>query len=202
MTLITETTTTTDDNGNTVENPYGYTLVLFHERNENNMELVNVRHLLKQPTGGTTDANGNTTYTDEEWKAAEDALLALVAEWEAAGKTEEALAELVKEKTDDPGSKSTGGLYEGVYPGQMVSEFNDWCFDEVRVEGDYGIVKTDYGYHLIYFCGRTGETFRNYMITNTLRNDDFNAWTTGIHEAAEYTVHSTSKLSLDLILSK
>ena len=37
----------------------------------------------------------------------------------------------------------------------MVPEFNDWCFDEKREPGHSGIVKTDYGYHLMYFVGRT-----------------------------------------------
>ena len=41
------------------------------------------------------------------------------------------------------------------YPGQMVETFNDWCFADGRQPGDYGIVKTDYGYHLMYFVGRT-----------------------------------------------
>ena len=35
----------------------------------------------------------------------------------------------------------------------MVPTFNDWCFDESRQEGDTGIVKTDYGYHVMYFVG-------------------------------------------------
>ena len=35
----------------------------------------------------------------------------------------------------------------------MITEFNDWCFDPVRQVGDYGIVKTLYGYHIMYFSG-------------------------------------------------
>ena len=35
----------------------------------------------------------------------------------------------------------------------MVKEFNDWCFDDVRQPGDYGIVKTEFGYHLMFFVG-------------------------------------------------
>ena len=33
----------------------------------------------------------------------------------------------------------------------MVAEFNDWCFDTSRKTGDYGLVKTSYGYHVMYF---------------------------------------------------
>ena len=33
----------------------------------------------------------------------------------------------------------------------MVATFNDWCFDESRQTGDHGLVKTQYGYHILYF---------------------------------------------------
>jgi len=42
---------------------------------------------------------------------------------------------------------------EELHEGQMVKEFNDWCFDDVRQPGDYGIVKTEFGYHLMFFVG-------------------------------------------------
>ena len=40
-----------------------------------------------------------------------------------------------------------------VQKGQMVPEFEDWCFAENRKEGDTGIVKTDYGYHVMKLTG-------------------------------------------------
>ena len=33
----------------------------------------------------------------------------------------------------------------------MLEEFDAWCFDGSRRSGDYGIVKTIHGYHLMYF---------------------------------------------------
>ena len=36
----------------------------------------------------------------------------------------------------------------------MVKEFNDWCFDAAREPGDTGLVKTQYGYHVMYFVGK------------------------------------------------
>ena len=57
------------------------------------------------------------------------------------------------EYSEDPGSKSKGGLYTGVTQGYMVEEFNDWIFDETRKPGDYGLVKTSIGYHIMYFSG-------------------------------------------------
>ena len=61
--------------------------------------------------------------------------------------------ELCAEYSGD-GTKDSGGLCEEVAPGDMVTEFNDWCFDPARQVGDSGIVKTQYGYHIMYFVGQ------------------------------------------------
>lgn len=113
--------------------------------------FVDVRHILVQVTGGTTDEEGNTTYSDEEWAACEEKAQAILDEWLAGEKTEDSFAALAMEKSEDPGSQANGGLYERVTEGQMVPSFNDWCFDASRKTGDYGLVKTDYGYHVMYF---------------------------------------------------
>ncbi len=114
-------------------------------------KFVDVRHILVQVKGGTTAEDGTTTYSDEEWKTCEEAAQAILDEWLSGDKTEESFAALAAEKTEDPGSQQTGGLYQQVYEGQMVPEFNDWCFDESRQYGDYGLVRTSYGYHVMFF---------------------------------------------------
>ena len=114
-------------------------------------KFVDVRHILVQVKGGTAAEDGSTTYSDEEWKACEEAAQAILDEWLAGDKTEESFAALAGEKTEDPGSQATGGLYQQVYEGQMVPAFNDWCFDESRQYGDYGLVQTNYGYHVMFF---------------------------------------------------
>ena len=116
-------------------------------------KFVDVRHILVQVKGGTTAEDGSTTYSDEEWKTCEEAAQAILETWLAGDKTEDSFAALATEKTEDPGSQQSGGLYEQVYEGQMVTEFNDWCFDEARAYGDYGLVKTTYGYHVMFFVG-------------------------------------------------
>ena len=95
--------------------------------------------------GGTTDDSGNTTYSDEEKAAAKQTAEDLLNEWKQGEATEDSFAALATEKTTDTGSKDNGGLYENVYPGQMVSAFNNWCFDSSRKPGDTGIVETNYG---------------------------------------------------------
>ena len=116
-------------------------------------KFVDVRHILVQVKGGTADAEGNMTHTDEEWAECEAAAQAILDQWLAGDKTEDSFAALANEKSEDPGSNTVGGLYEDVYVGQMVEPFETWCFDENRQYGDYGLVKTSYGYHVMFYVG-------------------------------------------------
>jgi len=59
-------------------------------------------------------------------------------------------AALVKQYSEDPGSKDNGGLYEGVKRGQMVTEFDDVIFNKLKPGEVYpDLVKTVFGYHII-----------------------------------------------------
>lgn len=113
--------------------------------------LIDVRHILLCPKGGTEGENNEITYSQQEWDDCLKEAEALLKQWQNGEATEESFALLATEKTEDPGSQATGGLYTYVYEGQMVPAFNDWCFDESRQYGDTGIVKTNYGYHIMYF---------------------------------------------------
>lgn len=113
---------------------------------------VDVRHILIQPEGGETGEDGYPVYTDEAWAAAKEKAEDVYAEWEWGERTEERFAQLAQDYSAD-GSASTGGLYTDVYEGQMVPNFNDWCFDEARQVGDYALIDTEFGYHIMYFCG-------------------------------------------------
>lgn len=108
---------------------------------------VNVRHILIMPE----DADGDQTSTGEEWAAAERKADEVYALWQE-NPTEDNFAALAKEYTADSNGEQ-GGLYENVYYGQMVEEFQNWCFDQSRQYGDSGIVKTRYGYHIMFFVG-------------------------------------------------
>jgi len=114
-------------------------------------KFVDVRHILVQVEGGTVGEDGITTYSDAEWETCRAEAQAILDAWLAGEKTEESFAALATEKTEDPGSQATGGLYQQVYEGQMVQPFNDWCFDANRQYGDYDLVQTGYGYHVMFF---------------------------------------------------
>ncbi len=104
-------------------------------------ETVSVRHLLISVVEGSVTA-------DQARKTAQK----YYDQWQKGDKSEQSFAELAMRYTEDS-SYYNGGLYQGVYPGQMVETFNNWCFDEARKSGDTGLVDTNYGTHIIYFVG-------------------------------------------------
>ena len=125
-----------------------------------------VRHILIQfpekNTDGTatevTDEDGNktTNITDATKKETKAKAQAILDEY-LKNPTEDNFSKLAKEKTEDPGSKESGGLYEGVMnDGKYVKAFTDWSIDAARKPGDTGIVETEYGYHIMYYVKSTG----------------------------------------------
>ena len=178
----------------------GYYVVYFHSMNDNNFPTKNVRHILVAFEGGTTDEYGYTTYSDEEKAAAKTAAEQILNEWKAGEATEDSFGAMATERSDDTGSVEAGGLYENVYPGQMVEPFEAWCYDEARTVGDSGIVETIYGYHVMYFVGNNEQTYRDYQITNALVSAAQSEWTTGIVDAVTVTEGDTKYLSTNLVL--
>ena len=103
---------------------------------------VDARHILICP---------EDTESEESWEQCRIKAQELLDQWLAEDGTEEGFAKFAAEHTEDPGSMATGGLYTDIYVGQMVAPFEEWCFDASRQYGDTGLVKTDYGYHIMYF---------------------------------------------------
>ena len=163
------------ENEDGTETVNGYYAVYFVERNDNNVHLQNVRHILSAFKGGTTAEDGTKTYSVAEKEAAKVAAEEIYAAWLAGEATEESFAALANEKSDD-GDGTTGGLYTDVTPGYMVENFDNWIFDTARQAGDHEIIETEYGYHIMYYVGASEQTYRDSMIESTLRNNDLNAW--------------------------
>lgn len=200
-TVIANTTTSTDDDGNETKTTLGYYAVFFTGSNDNTFPLVNVRHILVKFEGGTTDSTtGITTYSDEEKNAAKEKAEEILDEWMSGDATEDSFAALANEKSDD-GDGTTGGLYENVYPGQMVSSFNDWCFDASRQSGNTGIIESEYGYHVMYFVGKSSTTYRDYQIESELRSTDAQEWYDATVEAVPMTDGNTKYIRKNLIIS-
>ena len=115
--------------------------------------FVDVRHILILPEGATVETIYTETFSEEAWAAGEKKAQEILDLWLSGEQTEEMFALMANDYSQDPGSSTVGGLYTDVYVGMMVEEFEVWCFDETRQVGDYGIVKTDLGYHIMYFSG-------------------------------------------------
>lgn len=180
---------------------YGYYVVRFGSVNENNFALKNVRHILVAYEGGTTDSDGNKTYSDEEKATAKAKAELLLTQWEAGTKTEDSFAELANKESADTGSNTNGGLYEDVYPGQMIENFDAWVYDEARKSGDYGIVEGTSGYHIIYFSGLSLTSYRNYMVENALRSEDVSNYQNDLVEAISLEILTTKYAPMDMVIS-
>jgi hypothetical protein len=123
------------------------------------MLKVDVRHILIFPDGATSSTVTSKEWPESAWAFAENKAKEILAEWEAGEKTEESFGALANKHSQDQNGKVTnGGLYEDVYIGQMVKNFENWCFDSTRQAGDTGIVKTEYGYHVMYYVRADHET--------------------------------------------
>ena len=135
------------------------------------IQTVNVRHILISPITDEKSSTKPVDATDEQWSEAYKKANDILNEYNKGAKTAESFGELAKKNSSD-GSASKGGLYENVYPNQMVDTFNAWCFDAARKTGDVGIVKTEFGYHIMYFVGTTGTTVWENTAQKELANLD------------------------------
>ena len=55
----------------------------------------------------------------------------------------------------------------------MVNSFSAWCFDSSRKAGDTAIVKSDFGYHIMYFVGTGKLTAWQYAAKTALEDVNF-----------------------------
>ena len=191
--------TATNDDG--ITEVTGYNVVLFNGSNTNEFPLVNVRHILIQPSGGSVDPNtGMTAYSDAEMSIASKEAQAILDNWLAGEKTEESFAALANEYSADSDG-TDGGLYTDVFYNEMVESFNDWCFDEARQTGDYALVESEYGVHVMYFVGHSETTHREYLITQALLSEEMDAWYNGQLETNAVERKNLSRVNRDLIIA-
>lgn len=196
--------TTTNDDGEEITVVNSYDAVLFLGRNDNTTPLANVRHILCKYPGGTTDSDGNVTYSDLEKGEALDKAEAILNEFLDGEQTDARFAALATEKTEDTGSAANGGLYENISPekGIYVEPFTDWATDPNRKAGDTGIIETTYGYHVMYYVGDDELTYRDSMIREDIRTETMSAWYEAILATAEVSVKDTSRLKKDIVLAQ
>ena len=164
-----------------VESATGFYVVWFGERSDNHYNTVDVRHILVKPEVADSEAGA----TDKEMDLAKNEAESILKDWQAGDATEQSFAALADEKSDD---SAEGGLYEQVSKGQMVAPFSLWCFDEARQPGDTGIVRSTYGYHVMYFVGQSDPYWRLLADANKT-SETYNAWLTKTSEKYPQQIH-------------
>ena len=98
------------------------------------------------PFLGASSADATVTQTEEEAKKTADSLLAVVK------KKKSKFADLAKEFSSDKGSSDKGGFYDWFSYNRMVPSFRDFVFE--GKEGDMGVVKSQFGFHVIKIDGQ------------------------------------------------
>lgn len=145
---------------------------------------VSVRHILFQ--AATEDEDGEDLSEDEiaaNEAAAKKNAEETLEEWKNGDATEDSFAALATEKSEDTGSTETGGLYEDINAdSSYVTEFKAWAIDTSRKPGDTGIVKTDYGYHIMYFVSASGEKKWQSDVRSTVASDSYNTYIEDLYE--------------------
>ena len=200
-------TSTTNEDGTTTEVVNSYKVLMYVSTNDFSRPLANVRHLLvafeHNHTDGDnheTDENGNVVYSDEDKAATKAKAEELMNGWD---KQEASFIELVKANTDDTASAETGGLYEDIdVNAGYETAFLDWAVDAARKAGDYGIIETSYGYHIMYYVGDDELTNREYMLNQDLLTEHMTAWEAEIVDVVTVTPGKTNKINFDLSVNQ
>ena len=155
---------------------------------------TSVRHILIQAE--TTDAEGNALAQDvitKNFETAKTEAEKLMKTWKDNGATEEAFIALIADNTDDTASIETDGLYDDVKAGgQYVAEFTNWAIDPARKPGDTGLVKTEFGYHFMYFVEASSDSAWESEVRSTLAGNDYDKLVDGIYEDVEEKAESNA----------
>ncbi|MBQ6540346.1 MAG: peptidylprolyl isomerase [Oscillospiraceae bacterium] len=159
-----------------IETNDGYQVVYFVNRNDNSYNLISARQILVQPESILkSDYDDDAAYQAALDSAKADAKAKAekyLKEWLDKGGTEDQFIEMADQYSDD---STPGGLYEEIYNGKMIKEFNDWLFNTTHKPGDYTLVETQYGYHIIYFVSY-GERYCDFIAQTDLGAQAYEEW--------------------------
>lgn len=135
---------------------------------------VNVRHILmvpaepKKPTWAITGEeevaqvaeDGTVTCSEDLWEKGRQNAEKLLKDWEKNWEhSEYTFANEAYHNSSDEGSRVNGGMYTGIRKGQLAPELEAWCFDDARQPGDTEILRTKWGWHVLYFSGTTEDWY-------------------------------------------
>lgn len=131
-----------------------YLILIVNPLSREDYKTIDMRHILI-----STSTEG-TNKTEEAVKAdAKAKIEQICAEWEDTDMTDAKFAELAKKYSADTTAED-GGLIEKITKEQLVESIDKFLFDESRKVGDYKIVESTYGYHLVYYKGTNTEKWK------------------------------------------
>ena len=184
------TVITSDINGNEVS----YLLFIVDPISREEYNTVDIRHILI-----STSTEGSTKTEDEIKSEAKAKIEQICAEWEDTDMTDEKFAELAKKYSADTTAED-GGIIEKISKGQLVDAIDEFIFSDERKVGDYKIVESTYGYHLVYYKGTNVEKWKidaeSYLI-----EQDFSEETDRLCEEYNITM-SRNNHTLDLFATE
>lgn len=192
---LTENTFTSGEGENATTTIYGYYVTMFLSSSNNEVPMHNVRHLLV-----AFGSDSTKEYTAEEKAAAKKKAEDLLKQWQDSteGATEETFIKLVKEKSEDNGTKADGGLIENIsYDANLVEPFLNWAIDSKRQPKDVEIIESTYGYHIMFYVEKSEMNYRDYLISQELRSNDMQKWYADLLKATETKLLDTSWINKD-----
>lgn len=154
---------------------YNYYVIVYEGRTLVQETAYDVRHILIQAGDGSNP-------TQAEYDEAETKAQSVLDEWKAGEATEESFAALVSANTSDTTSASSGGLYSNITASSSYEQaFLDWAIDPARKEGDTGLVKTGYGWHVMYYVASKDPVWKQ-TTASALRNQDYENLTASVSQ--------------------
>ena len=116
-------------------------------KRESRPDSLKASHILISYTGAFR-ADPQLTKTKEEAETLADSLLGVVRNTDSL-----TFAAIANEFSVDESANKTGGSLGWFEDGLMIKSFNDACINASK--GDYFVVETDFGFHIIHLTGKT-----------------------------------------------
>lgn len=161
--------------GQDLDGSANYYVVVYEGRTLVQEAAHDVRHILIQAGNGSNP-------TQAEYDEAETKAQSVLDEWKAGEATEDSFAALVSANTSDTASASSGGLYSNITASSNYEQaFLDWTIDPARKAGDTGLVKTGYGWHVMYYVAFKDPVWKQ-TTASALRDQDYEALTASASE--------------------
>lgn len=170
----------------------GYYVTVFHQRYLDQTPTVDTRHILVR---AATD-DGADAPTEEQMAAARTRAEELLSQWQTGEATEESFAALAEAESEDSGSNTNGGLYERVYQGNFVTNYDQWLFADGRKPGDTAVIENNgdgnyYGAHAVYYVRQnSGDAKWKVTVEGQLSQADMEQWQNELAENAESSLLS------------